>query len=159
MIKTILSEVYNALSQVEGLNYVTADLGQLDNPLSIPSRFPCVLIDLESASYADSGRQVQQGTARMSLRIADRNLSEDLFSEENPDEMFDIFELIKKVSKALCGIRTDDTSALSRTSLERIYRNDDIREFRLNFSFGFTDYDNMLRTTIHSFPPKIECKR
>ncbi|KAF0199019.1 MAG: hypothetical protein FD170_3947 [Bacteroidetes bacterium] len=77
MINDILTAIAKRLgAQVPELKYIDEDWGQLDsysdNP---PTKFPCALLEMQSAQWRNQGNKTQDGTINISIRIASLRLS------------------------------------------------------------------------------------
>lgn len=106
MIKDVLTAVQKSLLNIPGLKYVAEDWGQLDYYTNRPPvEFPCALIDIQGADYADLSRQHQQADATFTIRIADyRPVNVSALSQESDEESFYIFDLLAEIYKALQGL-------------------------------------------------------
>lgn len=160
MIKDALKAVKTALSDVEGLRYTAEDWGQLDYFTTSPSvSFPCALVDVEAVDYSSSGRGVQTGAARLTVRIADNRIFNGSFRAPQHGDDFEMLDLLQRIYKALQGVSSETFTPLNRTKQVRARRDDSIREFQMYFEFGFTDYDAARQASTRPTPPNIRPAR
>ncbi len=142
MFKNVLFAVQEALANVPGVAYIAKDWGQLDVYTDAPPvEFPCVLIDVQMANYADRGRHSQQGEAFLIIRVAvDKPVN--AFAGDPP---FLIFDLLTDIYKVLQGLSGTAFSRLTRTKLRKTVHTNAIRETVMTFRFGFVDDSALLR--------------
>lgn len=143
--KEIVEQIQERLQEVESLQYVDENWGQLDyyspNP---PVKWPCVLIDIASAQFDNIGidknqvpKQRQMGTMMIELRIANLRLTNT--SGRAPrlqkDYARSIFNIIQDVHEALHGWSPNEkTSRLIRQSVNRVRRDDGVQEYSVMMS-------------------------
>lgn len=139
MIKEALQAVKTALQNIKELRYSGEDWGQLDYFAQKPVKFPCALVDIEEVGYANVSRNGQQGTASLTVRVADSRVFNGSFQSPPSDTEFAVFDLLQTIANALHGLSGPTFSPLVRTGLVRARRDDSIREFRISFQFAFTD--------------------
>ncbi len=160
MIKDVLTAAQKTLLNIPGLKYVAEDWGQLDYYTNRPPvEFPCALIDVQGADYADLSRQYQQADATFTIRIADyRPVNVSALSQESDEESFYIFDLLAEIYKALQGLCGPTFSRISRTRLRKAERDDGIREMVMTFRFGFTDSSAAPKMQKATPDPRITAK-
>jgi len=146
MINQVLTEVSKRLSnQVETIKYIDEDWGQLDfYSEQPPVKFPCVLIDLQQASWRNQGVLVQDGTLMINIRVSDLKLSNTNMKapESQKNKAASIWVLLESIHKALHGWRPADQptiGVLTRISTRKVKRDDGIREFEVVYSTVCTD--------------------
>tara|TARA_R100000306_G_scaffold62377_2_gene69152 strand:- start:1312 stop:1761 length:450 start_codon:yes stop_codon:yes gene_type:complete len=147
--KEIIQNIQTKLAAVPGLNYVDEDWGQLDyyspNP---PVKWPCSLIDITGASFADKGwnRQnntyPQTGEALVSITVANLKLTNTSgrAPQSQKNAGWSIWDLIQEVHEAVQGFRpVPNCGALIRRGLRRTKRDDGVQEYTILYGFGITD--------------------
>lgn len=139
MIKDVLMAVKTALQGVPGLRYAGEDWGQIDYFRQSPVKFPCALVDVEEVSFSNNGLQGQQGVGQLTVRVADSRVFNGSFQAPPSEKEFEMFDLLTEVTAALHGLSGETFSPLTRSQLVRARRDDSMREFRISFSFAFTD--------------------
>lgn len=143
--KQIIQNIQQKLAkEVPALKYVDQDWGQMDFFTSPPPvKFPCALIDIQSAQYTNMGDLLQQGTAMVVIRIFDIKLSNS--SHKAPDNQKEnakkIWQLIEDVNKAIHGQRFLQTGygLPIREQIRRTKRSDGCYQTELYYSIQFTD--------------------
>lgn len=142
--KQIIQQIQDKLTaSVPTLKYVDQDWGQMDFYPNPPVKFPCALIDIQSAQYTNTGEFVQQGTAMVVVRLFDLKLSNS--SQGAPatqkEDAKKIWQLIEDVNKALHGknFLQEGYGLPMREQLRRTKRNDGCYQTELYYSVQFTD--------------------
>jgi hypothetical protein len=142
--KQIIQNVQDRLTQdVPALKYVDQDWGQMDFFPGPPVKFPCALIDVQSAQYTNNGNFIQQGTAMVVIRLFDIKLSNS--SQAAPagqkENAKKIWQLIEDVNKALHGqnFLQEGYGLPVRTQMRRTKRNDGCYQTELYYTVQFTD--------------------
>jgi hypothetical protein len=142
--KQIIQNVQDRLAQdVPALKYVDQDWGQMDFYPNPPVKYPCALIDIQSAQYSNTGNFIQQGTAVVVIRLFDLKLSNS--SQKAPDNQKEnakkIWQLIEDVNRALHGqnFLQEGYGLPMRTQMRRTKRNDGCFQTELYYSVQFTD--------------------
>lgn len=159
--KEVFNDIMEALDTIPGLRYTGEDWGQL-NFEQPPVDFPCALIDLESARFSSTGRNAQLVEAIVNITVADLRYNE--ITPGLPDrergKAFEIFDLINDVNKKLHGHGGETYSRLCRVSLEKMPREDAVREFVITYKFGYTDDSATPVMTKAPVPPRVtvNCK-
>lgn len=142
--KQIVQNIQDRLvQQVPALKYVDQDWGQMEFFPSSPVKFPCALIDIQSAIYTNTSDFIQQGTATVVIRLFDIKLSNS--SKAAPTEQKEnaqkIWQLIEDVNKALHAQNFLQTGygLPIREQLRRTKRNDGCYQTELYYTVQFTD--------------------
>lgn len=142
--KQIVQNIQNRLVQdVPALKYVDQDWGQMDFYPNPPVKYPCALIDIQSAQYTNIGNFIQQGTAMVVIRLFDLKLSNS--SQKAPDNQKEtakkIWQLIEDVNKAIHGqnFLQEGYGLPIREQMRRTKRNDGCYQTELYYSVQFTD--------------------
>jgi len=142
--KQIIQNIQDRLMQeVPELKYVDQDWGQMDYYAQPPVKFPCALIDIQSAQYSNDGDFVQQGTAVVVIRLFDLKLSNS--SQAAPkgqkENAKKIWQLIEDVNKAIHGqnFLQEGYGLPMREQMRRTKRNDGCYQTELLYSVQFTD--------------------
>lgn len=147
--KEVIQNTQEKLGGV-GLRYIDEDWGQLDyySP-NFPVKWPCALIDVVQINYSDIGRDRsktpknrQMGEGVLSIKLADLRLSNTGKNapQTQKDNAWSIWGLIQEVHEILHGFRpAENASALIRTGIRRVRRDDGVQEYDLLYSFGLTD--------------------
>jgi hypothetical protein len=142
--KQIIQDIQDRLTQkVLALKYVDQDWGQMDFFSNPPVKYPCALIDIQSANYTQSGKFIQQGTVMIVIRLFDLKLSNS--SQKAPESQKEnakkIWQLIEDVNKALHGqnFLQEGYGLPVREQMQRTKRNDGCYQTELYYSVQFTD--------------------
>lgn len=93
------------MKDVPALKYIDQDWGQMDFFQTPPVKYPCALIDIQSAEYSDQGELIQQSNTRVVIRIFDVPLSNSSGRAPNNQKQNarKIWTLIKDINKSLHG--------------------------------------------------------
>jgi hypothetical protein len=142
--KQIIQNIQNRLmQQVPALKYVDQDWGQMDFWREHPVKYPCALIDIQSAQYSNNGNFIQQGTATVVIRLFDLKLSNSsngapINQKENAKK---IWKLIEDVNKALHGqnFLQEGYGLPMRIQMRRTKREDGCYQTELYYTIQFTD--------------------
>jgi len=142
--KQIIQNIQDRLMQeVPALKYVDQDWGQMDFYQTPPVKFPCALIDIQSAQYTNDGKLVQQGVATVVISLFDLKLSNS--SQAAPtgqkENAKKIWQLIEDVNKALHGknFLQQSYGLPVRTNMRRTKRKDGCYQTDLYYTVQFTD--------------------
>jgi hypothetical protein len=142
--KQIIQNVQDKLVQdVPALKYVDQDWGHMDFFPGPPVKYPCALVDIQSAGYSNTGNFIQQGTAMVVIRLFDPKLSNS--SQKAPDNQKEnakkIWQLIEDVNRAIHGqnFLQEGYGLPMREQMRRIKRNDGCCQTELYYSIQFTD--------------------
>jgi hypothetical protein len=142
--KQIIEDIQDRLIQaVPALKYVDQDWGQMDFWREHPVKYPCALIDIQSAQYTNNGNFIQQGTAMVVVRLFDLKLSNSsqaapVGQKENAKK---IWQLIEDVNKALHGqnFLQEGYGLPIRQNMRRTKREDGCYQTELYYSVQFLD--------------------
>lgn len=141
--KHIITDIQNRLSsEVPELKYIAQDWGQLDLFGDFPPlKFPAALIDITNATFSNAGRGVQEAQVTISVTIADlSNLISRNASQTMQDRAYRIFDIMKKVQKALHQWNgANDYAPLVREAMNRTVREDGARMRTLIYSTTWWD--------------------
>jgi hypothetical protein len=142
--KQMIQHIQDKLTrEVPALKHVDQDWGQMDFFPNPPVKFPCALIDIQSAQYTNTGNFIQQGTAMVVVRLFDLKLSNS--SQKAPDNQKEnakkIWQLIEDVNKALHGQNFLQVGCglPMREQMRRTKRNDGCYQTELYYTVQFTD--------------------
>jgi len=140
----IIEDIQNKLiAEVPALKYIDQDWGQMDFYPNPPVKFPCALIDIQSAEYSDEGKLIQQGDAVIVIRLFDMKLSNssNAAPQSQKENAKKIWTLLKDVNKALHGqyFLDNGKGRPMRKSMRRAKRNDGCYQTELYYSVHFTD--------------------
>ena len=142
--KEVIQDIQNKLAaKVPALQYIDQDWGQMNFYAQSPVKFPCALIDIQSATYSNTGGLVQQGTTTVVIRLFDMKLSNSSNSapESQREKAKKIWQLIEDVNKALHGQQflQNGFGKLIRGEMRRTKRDDGCYQTELYYTVGFTD--------------------
>ncbi len=145
--KNILENIQNRLSAVAELKYIDENWGQLDDYDNYaPVKFPCCLIDVGSVDYSNLGMDKkampenrQIGSGSMVISVANLKLTHTSLNapKAQKDIAWEIWDIIENVHKSLHGFRpNENSSALMRTGMRRVKRDDGIQLYEVSYSFS-----------------------
>jgi hypothetical protein len=144
--KQLIDNVVARLSaQVPALKYIGQDWGQMDyfDPGRPPVKFPCALVDIQSANYTNDGNLIQQGTATVvvslyMIRISNNSAGAPDTQKANAAQ---IWQLLEDINKTLHGQRFLETGMglLMRTSMRSQKRADGVWLKNIYYTVQFTD--------------------
>jgi hypothetical protein len=141
--KNIIQQIQNKLTtDVKTLKYVDQDWGQMDFYTQPPVKFPCALIDIQSAEYTNDGTLIQQGVATVVIRLFDLKLSNSSNGapQLQKDNAKKIWQLLEDTNKALHGQPfLEGAGLLIRQQMRRTKRNDGCYQTELYYTVQFTD--------------------
>ena len=142
--KQIIQDIQDRLVRsVPALKYVDQDWGQMDFWREHPVKYPCALIDIQSAQYTNNGNFIQQGTAMVVIRLFDLKLSNS--SQKAPDNQKEnakkIWQLIEDVNKTIHGqnFLQEGYGLPIRQQMRRTKREDGCYQTELYYTVQFTD--------------------
>lgn len=142
--KQMVQNIQDRLVQkVPALKYVDQDWGQMDFWREHPVKYPCALIDVQSAGYTNDGNFIQRGVVTVVIRLFDLKLSNS--SQKAPDNQKEnakkIWQLIEDVNKAIHGqnFLQEGYGLPMRTQMRRTKREDGCYQTELYYTIGFTD--------------------
>jgi len=142
--KKIIQNIQDRLMrEVPALKYVDQDWGQMDFYSQPPVKFPCALIDIQSAQYTNNGNFVQQGVATVVICLFDLKLSNSSQAapENQKENAKKIWQLIEDVNKALHGqnFLQEGYGLPIRVQMRRAKRRDGCYQTELHYTVQFTD--------------------
>lgn len=147
--KTIIQNIQNRLAEIETLQYVDEDWGQLDyySP-NFPVNWPCALIDIQAGQFENKGwdhrtrKYGQTGNLMVAITLANIKLMNTSYQapQSQKDADWSIWELYQEVHEMLQGFRPHvNSGALIRQGFRRVKRDDGVQEYTLLYGFGATD--------------------
>lgn len=145
--KTILENIQQRLSAVGELKYIDENWGQLDDYDNYaPVKFPCCLIDIGIVDFSNLGMDKkaipenrQIGSASIVFSVANLKLTHTSLNapKAQKDIAWEIWDIIENVHKSLHGYRpNENSSALMRTEMRRVKRDDGIQLYEVSYSFS-----------------------
>ena len=148
MINDILTLIQNRLAETQRtIRYMDENWGQLDyyndNP---PVQWPCVLLELQSASWRNQAKRVQDGELRITLTVADIKTANTSYRAPAMQKQTSaaIWILLSNIHKALHGwCPGAEFGTMARLSTQRVRREDGIRQFDVTYSCLCTDASAM----------------
>jgi len=159
--KKLIADIKDRLvNKVQTLKYIDEDWGQLDyyNP-NQPTKWPCVLIDISQAVWANEGKLIQPGLVQVSIRVADMRISNSNIKAPEAQRINaqGIFDQMTFIHQALHGWTADSMNGpLTRTLTRKVKRDDGIREFEMIYSVQLIDDSAAPVTAVYPMtPPKI----
>jgi hypothetical protein len=127
---------------VPALKYIDRDWGQMEagNP---PVKFPCALIDVRSAQYANGSNRFQTGVATVVVKLFDirHPMSSGITTAYRRQQVDDGWQLMQDVNRVLHGNRTgfpEQFGMLMRTSMTRRLEAG-YSSIEITYTIGFTD--------------------
>lgn len=140
----IITDFENKLMHdVSALKYVDQDWGQMDFFQSPPVKYPCALIDIQTADFSDIGDLVQQGDTRVVIRIFDLPLSNSSGRAPNnqKENARKVWKLIVDINKSLHGqnFLQEGCGLPMRKGMRRIKREDGCIQTELYYQIQSTD--------------------
>ncbi|MDR2383299.1 MAG: hypothetical protein LBD76_05375 [Prevotellaceae bacterium] len=127
--------------------YVDLDWGQCDYFDRHPVKYPCALIDVNNATYSNTGDLKQIGVISIQIRIIDLVLNNSSYQspESQKDVAFAIFDLIAETNRLLHGwgqpVSNEKSGygRLIKQQISKVNRRDGLREYKLLYSVQLTD--------------------
>jgi hypothetical protein len=153
--KQLLTDILTRINDlVPAIKYVDEDWGQLDyySP-NQPVKWPAALIDVNTATFSNTGNLGQIGTVTVRVRLADIKLTN---TSANAPEMqkqkaFEIFDTLQALHQAIHGwTGSEDYTGLIRQSMRRQLREDGVRIYEVIYITKMKDFSTA--------PPKIMFK-
>lgn len=140
MLQNIIQHIQERLQTIPGIRYIDEDWGQLSYDIP-PVQFPCALIDVDGFQYSQMGALYQQGEGTVSVTISDMKLEKTSanVSDKQKQAAGAFFALLKEVHYALHGTAPQGCTPLIRTSLKRVRRDNNIREFAFVFKISYVE--------------------
>ena len=160
--KQIIQDIQDKLTrEVPTLKYIDQDWGQMDFFMNPPVKYPCALIDIQSAQYSNTGKLIQQGTAMIVIRLFDLKISNSSGKapERQKENAQKIWQLIEDVNKALHGqnFLQEGCGLPIREQMRRTKRQDGCYQTELYYSVQFTDNSCEPEVTdVYSVEPNIK---
>lgn len=144
MINDILRQIRNKLQNIAELKYINYDWGQLyhENP---PIKYPCCLLNTETLIFNNQGQQVQDAPLNIVLTLADRHAQNPNIRNEDTEVDNKIWDIAEDIHRMLHGFKLEpkdneyEVGLLTRVQLERVPRNDGIRQVEIKFLCYTTD--------------------
>lgn len=150
MMNQVIQSIQNRIKTLPNIQYVDEDWGQLDYYApNFPVKWPCVLIDIGSAQFANLGMDKtasptnrQTASATISLTIANLKLTN---TSGNAPQLqkyqgFNIWKLQEDIHALLHGWNpTENTGKLIRTGMQRTKRDDGVQEYTVTYSLGLNN--------------------
>jgi len=142
--KQIIQNIQDRLTrEVPALKYVDQDWGQMDFYQTPPVKFPCALIDIQSAKYANDGNLVLRGTVTAVISLFDLKLtgSSQAAPAGQKENAKKIWQLIEDVNKALHGqnFLQEGYGLPMCEQMRRTKRKDGCYQTDLYYTVQFTD--------------------
>lgn len=127
MIKSIFKDIIDRLSEVESLNYVSLDWGQLGKEQPAV-KWPCALVTMRNCEFTQQGNHQQQGQADIIITVAYLHNAHMSANSNQTEKGLAGLEYIDEIHTALSGWHPDSFGYPERTALERVEQNDAGRE-------------------------------
>jgi hypothetical protein len=148
--KQLLTDIQSRLAAATAADggplfaHVDLDWGQVDFYSGMPPvGFPCALVDVQSATYANAGNRAQIATVAVRLRVVDLILSptSSPATAQQRERAARVFDLLHQAHRLLHGWTGTPSSygRLVRTALARARRRDGLHEYTLTFETAITD--------------------
>jgi hypothetical protein len=138
MITKLLQAIQDKIAAISGIAYADENWGQLDDYASnAPVKFPCALIDLNTAQWTNKGQHLQSGTATIAIDIARQKLTNTSAkaSAWQKEKAWEIHDLMSNVHQAIHGQRlVKGCGAIVRTSTAKVRRQDGIQHYRILYT-------------------------
>jgi hypothetical protein len=148
--KHLLSDVQRRLAAATNPDgsplfaYVDLDWGQVDFYNDMPPvKFPCALIDVQSATFNNLGQRVQTGSILVQVRVVDMIFSRTAAAAplQQREQAARVFDALRDVHRLLHGWTEDPHryGRLVRKTIAHTRRRDGLREYALTFEAIITD--------------------
>lgn len=144
-IMVILDDIKEKLGEITELKYIDLDWGQLDDySPNFPVKWPCALLDVDSAQYSNIGKDV--GLVPANRQIADVTITVTIASlklsnsnrkapESQKQDANNIFNIIQQLHGLLHGYAPGTKAArLIRQSMQRIRRDDGVQQYKMMYA-------------------------
>lgn len=138
--KQMVQNIQDRLVQkVSTLKYVDQDWGQMDFGSEHPVKYPCALIDVQSADYTNDGNFIQRGVVTVVIRLFSNSSQKAPDNQKENTQKF--WQLIEDVNKAVHGQKflQEGYGMPMRTQMRRTKREDGCYLAELYYTIGFTD--------------------
>lgn len=144
---TIIQNIQERLKEIEDLQFVDEDTGQLDyySP-NFPVKWPCVLIDIPSSDFTDIGmdknanpQNRQMSDEVISLKVANLKMSNTsgMAPQGQKDNAWSIWELLESIHQKVQGFEPEEKAGkLIRRVRRRTKRDDGVQEYIVVYEFG-----------------------
>lgn len=140
---SIIPFVQEKLQEIQELEYVDEDWGQLDyySPHP-PVKFPCVLIDIQNANFSNIGKDRkktpqnrQMAEVVVSLMIANLRLTNTSGKapQSQKTNARSIQPLIEQVHQKVQGLSNEQMSSLIRIARNRIKNDDGVQMYEVKY--------------------------
>jgi uncharacterized DUF497 family protein len=136
--KQIITAIKRQLNnRVPQLEFIDTDLGQLfETPPTV--KFPCALIDLQSAEYRNIVSGHQRGIAIIGVTVACRQIAHTSVRAPKRKEADQVYDLIDRVHEALQLFDNEQTfSEMIRMGLTKAVVNTSIESYTILYSVRF----------------------
>lgn len=142
--KQLLIDIQNRLTAiVTTLKYVDEDWGQLDYyNVAQPVKYPCSLININTASYSNEGNLVQQGLINVIITVCDVKLTNTSGSAPQLQKQaaWKVYDIIDAIVKALHGwAGSPNYSKLCRIQINRRKNDEGLNLFDIIFTTNLQD--------------------
>lgn len=141
--KTLLTDIQNRLLTEPSLKYIDEDWGQLDYYMpAAPVKYPCALININTAQYSNDGQLVQEGLITVVITVADIKLSNSSGKAPQLQKQaaWKVFDTLENVYKLLHGWSgSAHYGKLIRTQLNRRKNDDGINLYDMIFTTNLRD--------------------
>ncbi len=143
--KAIINSIQTKIAAISSIKYVDENWGQLDYYSSHPPvQFPCVLIDILNSNFSNIGmdktvtpQNRQMASFNLEIRISDVKLTNSSAKAPTIQQNLarGIFDLLEDVHTQIQGFEpTDMCGKLIRSSINKVHRDDGIREYVVIYS-------------------------
>ncbi len=135
MVEVLAGVQQQLLTKVPAIKYVDENWGQLDQySPNHPVKWPCCLIDAGTVVWMNLGNKQQQGTANITLDVANLKLTNT--SGKAPaaqrTQAWTIHTIMQQVHQAIHNFRVEDFSSMMyRKTTVRIGRDDGVQQYRI----------------------------
>lgn len=138
--ETIMKEVIARLETIEGLRYIAADDGQIDEVNEnghYPAIFPAALVDVDAVDWTTTNDPLQSGSGTLVIRFAwiSPNRIDNNQSNARMNESINRWALHDKICQTLHGWSTTTTGPFERTRTERERREGLLKVMVITFAF------------------------
>ncbi|MGL4346489.1 MAG: hypothetical protein ACRCR9_00165, partial [Chitinophagaceae bacterium] len=120
-----------------------------------PVKFPCALIDIKAVEWQNVAHPHQQGTATLTLLIADLRLTNSSMNapKSQQDNAYKIHTLLHEVHHSLQGFMpTEYTSQLSRTYTRSLRNEVGLKIYELSYQFAVQEIIECNLPQVHLKP-------
>ncbi|MDR1023594.1 MAG: hypothetical protein LBL94_10050 [Prevotellaceae bacterium] len=140
--------------------HVDVDWGQVDFCEGPPPvKFPCALIDLQSAEFSNLGQRAQVGRVAVQIRVVDMILGRTSAGapEAQREKAARVFDLLREAHRLLHGWTGTPAlyGRLSRKAVARARRRDGLHEYTLTFEAAVTDSSAQPQYVLANLTPVV----